>query len=395
MKGGGFVAKKGRPFYPVLTEVDPETGRRRQKWQEGYDRAREAKQRLAALLTARASGSYVERTPQTFGQFLTDEWLPAIRTTIRASTHATYSTQIRAHVVPRLGAVPLQKLRPAQLNAFYADLLESGRRDGKGGLSAQTVRYIHAVIHRALKDAVRWGRLPRNIAELADPPAPAPTERRMWLLADLRAFLRTIEDDRLGPCWLLDATTGMRRGELAGLRWEYLDLEAGRLTVRWTRVPINYQPHEDEPKTPRSRRTIDLDPATTAALRAHRRRQLEERFAWGEAWQDTGFVFTREDGSAIHPEALSESFERRVKAAGLPPITLHGLRHTYATLALEAGMKPWDLADRLGHSSTRVTLDVYRHAVPSAQREAAEKVAGVIFGENGGSLVEGRGVEQR
>lgn len=175
-------------------------------------------------------------------------------------------------------------------------------------------------------------------------------------------------------------TTGMRRGELLGLRWADVDLAVGRLVVKQTVVSVGYQVQFSEPKTARSRRTISLDPSTVATLKAHRSHQLEQRLAWGPAWRESEFVFTREDGSLIHPQSVSDAFERAVKQVSLPLIRFHDLRHTYATLALDAGMKPWDLSDRLGHSSVAFTLQAYRHAVQATQESAASVAASFILG---------------
>lgn len=190
----------------------------------------------------------------------------------------------------------------------------------------------------------------------------------------VRRFLDGISDDRLSALYVLAATTGLRRGELLGLRW--IDLEQSRLSVRQTLVSVAYKAQFSEPKTKRSRRTIALDPATLAALKTHRANQNAERLAWGPAWSDTGLAFTRENGEAIHPQSLSDAFEAHVKRLGLPKLSLHGVRHSYATLALASGMKPWDLSDRLGHASIAFTLQVYRHAIPAAQDAAAAFILG-------------------
>jgi integrase len=172
----------------------------------------------------------------------------------------------------------------------------------------------------------------------------------------------------------------MRRGELLGLRWQDVDLDDARVSIRQTLVSVDYALHFSEPKTKRLRRTIGIDPATVAALRAHLTRQHAERLAWGSVWKDTGLVFTQEDGSPVHPQSVSEAFDRHAMVAGLPVIRFHDVRHTYATLALEAGMRPWDLSDRLGHSDTSMALDVYRHAIRSTQDEAARRAARFILG---------------
>jgi integrase len=327
---------------------------------------------------------YVEASKQTLGDFLLTEWLPAIQTTVKPSTWDSYRRNIENHIVPRMGALLLTQVTPARLNTFYAQVLESGRKDGRGGLAPKTVRYLHTTIHRALRDAVRWGKLGRNVAGMADPPKQRGSklpEMNVWTQEEARSFLKYQESDRLYACWLLALTTGMRRAELLGLRWADVELDGGHLSIRQILVSVAYEVSFGEPKTDRSRRTLAIDPATVAALRAHQARQLEERKAWGPGWSDTGLVFTRENGELVHPQLVSDAFDRHVRVGKFRRIRLHDLRHTYATLALDSGMKPWDLSDRLGHSSVAFTLNVYRHAIKPTQDLAAATAAAFILGD--------------
>jgi integrase len=172
----------------------------------------------------------------------------------------------------------------------------------------------------------------------------------------------------------------MRRGEVLGLRWEDVDLEDARASVRQVLTSVNYELGFGEPKTAKGRRVVDLDTTTVAGLRSHRARQAEERLAWGPGYRDLGLVFAREDGSPTHPDALGDVFERITATAGLPRIRLHDLRHTHASLALAGGVHPKVVSERLGHAAVSFTLDVYSHTVPSLQREAADKVAALVFG---------------
>jgi integrase len=327
-------------------------------------------------------GAYVEPSKQTVGDFL-KAWLDGCRVRVRPSTWASYRLNVQAHIIPALGTIPLQSVTAAGLNAFYADLLQAGRVGREGGLSPRTVRYVHTILRRALADAVRQNRLSRNVADLADPPpqrgAQAP-EMKTWTAGELRAFLDYAADDRLYPAFLLAATTGMRRGEIAGLRWRDVDLEAGRLAVTQTLISLGNKAAVSTPKTAKGRRQVALDGSTAAVLRAHRRRQVEERLAWGPAYQDGDLVFCREDGTPINPALLSERFERLAREADLPRIRFHDLRHTHATLSLQAGVHPKVVSERLGHASVAITLDVYSHAVAGVQEEAAEKVAALVLG---------------
>jgi integrase len=206
-------------------------------------------------------------------------------------------------------------------------------------------------------------------------------EMRVWSPEQLRAFLEKVRGDPLYAAWLLLATTGMRRGEVAGLRWVDVGLDAGRVSPRRPRVVVNYEVVVSEPKTAKGRRSLALDPATAAALREHRTRQLQQRLAVGPRWQDSGLVFTWPDGRAIHPERFSSWFEQHARAAGLPKIRLHDVRHSYATAALAAGVPAKVVSERLGHANIAITMDTYSHVLPGLDSQAAGTVARLILGD--------------
>jgi integrase len=321
----------------------------------------------------------VEPTRQTVGGFLRD-WVPAIEATVRAGTWRSYRTNMERHVIPRIGHVPLRQLGPAHLNALYAQLLRSGRHDGNGGLSPRTVRYTHTILHRALRDAVRWGILSRNPADLADPPRHQRPTLSVWTAEELRTFLRSTGDDRLHALWVTLAMTGLRRGEALALRWADIDFNRRRVSISRSLTSAGGKLTFAEPKTARSRRSLAVDSDTLGELRTHRRRQLEERVAWAGPHDDADLVFARDDGSPLRPDSVSRRFIELAKAAGVPRIRVHDLRHTHATLALEAGVNPKVVSERLGHSSVAFTLDVYSHVVPALDEEAANRVARLITG---------------
>ncbi len=331
----GTVIKRGTTWSVVVEVGRDGAGKRVRKWHSGYRTKREAERARIELLNRLDQGTYVAPTKLTLEAFLVREWLPAKRATVKETTLASYEVHVNKHIAPRLGGHALVVLGPAQLNSFYADLLVDGRRDGRGGLSPTTVHLIHATLHKALADAVRWGRLARNPADQADPPRARSPEMSVWSAEQVNAFLRTVREDRLYAAWLLAATTGMRRGELLGLRWNNVDLDAGRIDVRQIRTVARYQVLATTPKTDKGTRRISLDPATVAALRTHRAAQKAERLALGPAYQDGGdLVFTREDGSAIHPERFSRNVRTALPpigpASGAPPRRPALLRHRSA-----------------------------------------------------------------
>ncbi len=375
----GHIRRRGNKWAVIVDVGLDQNGRRKQRWHSGFDTKRDASRALTEILGRLQTGAYVEPNKQTLATFL-QEWLDAVEVTLRPSTWASYRLNVEHYIVPALGAIPLQNLTVAKLNAFYADLLSSGKTRQDGGLSPRSVRYVHTIIRKALHEAVRWNRLARNVADQAVPPRQATPEMRTWSAEELRAFLERVRDDRLYAAWLLAATTGLRRGELLGLRWRDLDLENGRLSVTQALLSVRNRLSFSPPKTAKSRRSVALDPRTVAALQAHRAHQNEERLALG-GWPDHDLVFTREDGKPVHPDTFSrDRFKQHVRAADLPLIRFHDLRHTHATLALQAGVHPKVVSERLGHSSVAITLDTYSHVVPAMEEEAAEKVAAVVFG---------------
>jgi integrase len=309
----------------------------------------------------------------TLGAFLVEQWLPAITTSVRKTTLASYTSHVRHHLCPRLGNVLLSELEPSAINRFYAYLLSAGRRDGLGGLSPVTVRRIHATLHRALRDAVKWGLLDTNPASRCDPPrarADDVAELHTWEPDEVRAFLEFTCGTRLAPLWHLLVMTGLRRGEALGLRWADIDLARKTLVVRQTVVTIGYEIHVSRPKSAKGRRVVALDDDCVRVLSAHRARHPNAN--------PDDFVFSLDDGSPLHPIKVSKAFKRLVRKSGLPKIRLHDLRHTHATMALQAGIHPKIVSERLGHSTIALTLDIYSHALQHMQHEAVEAIAKLI-----------------
>jgi len=381
----GSVVKRGAGYSIVYRAPDPATGRAKQVWRGGFATKREAERELTAVGTSLDAGTYVRSEKVTLRTFLERDWLPSIDNlvtngTMKPSMASNYRSHVERHIVPRIGGVRLEAVTTPALNRLYADLLAGGRIDGKGGLSRSSVRLVHVTMSRALGDAVRWGKLARNVAKEADAPQADSAERTTWSGAQLRTFLAHVSEDRLSTMWFTFATTGLRRGEVAGLRWVDVDLEAGELRVAQSRVSVDYRVHTVAPKTRKGARVLSLDAATVASFRAHRARQAEERLAWGPGWTASGLIFVREDGSDLHPDTIRLMFQARARRAGLPPIRVHDLRHSYATAALEAGVDLKVLSERLGHATTGITSDTYQHVRRAVDARAADLTAAYILG---------------
>jgi integrase len=309
-----------------------------------------------------------------------DSWLPSISSSVKESTLRSYTLSIHRNALPALGGRLLQDLRVPDLNAFYAGLLNAPRASGGGTLSRTAVRYVHTILHKALADAVRWNLLAVNPADAASPlrPAAGDSAMRVWEPDDVRRFLAAVAGDRLSAARLLLASTGLQRGELLGLRWQDVDLPERRLHIRQALIALGGTSSVTTPKSGHGR-TVALDRASAEGLDRHRRLQVAERLAAGPAWADTGFVFTQPDGRAVRPDGLTRRFAGLTRAAGLPTIRLHDVRHTHATLALRAGVHPKIVSERLGHATVPIALDTYSHVLPSLQEQAAETIAREIL----------------
>ena len=383
---------------------DPETGKRRQRQKRGFVRLKDAQRFLRMVQGDVEDGSFIEPDRLTFAAYLNDEWLPSIRArsaedarrhrgTVSPATWESYRGSLDRYVIPRLGTVKLQGLTPSHLDELY-DHLETAGGQGGRPLKAKTVANVAGIMHKALADAVKRGRIKRNPADAVSPPTARKARTEWWSVDELRTFLSHVAEDELYAAWLLFATTGARLGEVAGLTWDDLDLDAGWMRVDWTLGHVGHKmTWKPRPKSRAGERTMALDPATVAALREHRRRQLETRMLAGPAWSDTftdwqglsrtGLVWTYGDGSPIHPKTISNRFLRHAKDAGLPRIRLHDVRHSYASAALSSATG-WHevkvISQRLGHATVAITLDTYSHVLPAADETVAHTLANVILG---------------
>jgi integrase len=370
----GSIRRRGDTWTWQFMVPDPRReGGRRTVSKGGYRLRREAEAALAEALAGFDDQAHVEPTKLTLAQYVEGQWLASLRG-LKPATVRCYADQMAYYVLPHLGHVRLRDLTAGDVTRLYAELRENGRRKGPGGLSESSLTKAHVALSKCLGDAVDEGLLARSpmvrLPKRVRPSQQRREEMQVWSAEEMRRFLDHAEDDRLYGLFRLVLATGLRRSEAAGLRWEDVDLDAGRLSVRRGRVSVGYAVEEGTPKANRAR-TIGLGPETVAAVRNHRRRQLEERMAWGEAWVDSGLVFTREDGTPLHPQTLRWHLRRLAREAGVPVIRFHDLRHCAATHALAGGVPVKVVSEMLGHASTGITEDVYAHVLPHMQDSAA------------------------
>ncbi|MDA8331592.1 MAG: site-specific integrase [Candidatus Dormibacteraeota bacterium] len=310
-----------------------------------------------------------------------DAWLAGRRDAgaIRATTATAYAVVIRVHLSPRIGRIPLVRLGREQITSCYRDLKASGRADGgDAGLSQKSMYNIHLVLRKALADAVDAGYLEVNPAVRAWTAPRAEATMRTWTEDEAAQFVRTLFGQPDAALYRLALATGMRRGELLGLRWRDLDLDSRSLSVSQQVVRAAGSLRVGSPKTAASRRRIALDADTVEVLRGHRRSQAVEKLQAGRGQSADDLVFGRPDGTPRDPDVVSHRFRNLVAAAKLPVIRLHDLRHTHASLLLARGTNPKVVQERLGHASVAITLDLYSHVVPDLQAEAALKIGAAL-----------------
>jgi integrase len=379
----GSIKKRGSTYtYVVDIGPDPLTGKRRQRTKGGFRTRKECLQARNAVIAAARAGTFVEPAKRTLESFLVEEWLPAVKPPrVRESTWLSYQLNIQNHIVPNLGTHEPPGAHPRAAHRLLPTPAHQRppRRQGRPRAQDREEHPRHPAPGARRRDALGLcrpqrrrcggpaeGQRPRDasLEPGAAPRVPCPRARRPVFAA-----------------WMLFATTGMRRGEVAGLRWTDVDLQAGQVKVAKPRVAVRYKVHVSEPKTLKGKRWLALDPATAAALREHRTRQAEERLMVGPGWVESGLVFTWPDGRALHPERFTRWFQQHAHDAGLPKIRLHDVRHSYATAALAAGVPAKLVSERLGHANIAITMDTYSHVLPGMDERAASAVARLILGD--------------
>lgn len=356
----------------VSAGYDPVTGKRRRIWRTVRGSKRDAERELVRLLREVDLGIVADPGRTTLGEYIRDRWLPHQETRVRARTIERYTELLKGHVVPRIGGIPLAKLRPAYVQDVVDTMLAAGR-------APRTVASAYRVLHGALAQGVRWQILAVNPAAAIRPPRAERPRLEVPDTGTIARILATARGSRLYVPLALIAATGMRRGETLALRWGDVDLDEGRIRVTSSLQEIRRQEGGHElvfldPKTDRSRRTIALPPAAVGLLRRHRAEQRERRLLVGPAWRDFDLVVDRGDGGPFPPDALTRAFSRLARALGLPGLRLHDLRHAYATALLEAGVHPKVASEALGHSSVGFTMDTYQHLLPAMQETAARAI---------------------
>lgn len=433
-RGVTVYPRGDRWAFIVYLEPDILSGKRQRMYRGGFETSDAAWEAALKTRSEAREGLCVKPSRRTVGEFMA-EWLVSIEQSVKPTTFTNYTDYLNAYILPVVGQRKLQDITVPVLNTFYRHLLASGRRKpddsirmyeywearrgdrhGRGptareiskacgtsihaarkavtrsrrgrvparqpaGLAPKTVKNVHRLLHRALGDAVAWQYLAMNPAAHARMPRERRADRarpKPWTIDELAAWLQVALTDRFAGMWVLAATTGMRRSELAGVRRDMLDLERRLLTVEDTRVVVAGRAEDSEGKTEASRRTISLDAFTIGMLRQYLDMLDREREAFGAAYPDHGYLMCFENGRRLHPDTITSRFNRLVDRADVRRVRLHDVRHTWATLARDSGINRKIVTDRLGHANETVTGQIYTHRSEGLDREAAELIARLI-----------------
>lgn len=358
-EGSVFQRADGRWSASVTVGVNA-NGRRVRKTVYGRTKA-EAQEKLLRLQGQKLDGMLADSGKLTVAGFL-DKWLEdSARPTIRTGTYANYKSVVDNHIAPKIGGLRLDRLTPAHVQGLYGAM-------ERAGASPHTRRLAHAVLHRSLKLAMKWGMVARNVADAVEAPRIDKKDIQPLTGAQVAKLFSAAEGDRLEALYIVAIASGLRLGELFGLKWEDVDLDAGAITVRRTLSEVNGKLALKEPKTKKSRRRVALPAIAVDALHEHRKLMLSEGHLDGPVFCNQAGGFFRR--SHFH----AQQYKPLLKRAGLPSIRFHDLRHTSATLLLEQGIHPKVVQERLGHSQISVTLDTYSHVMEGMQQEAAAKL---------------------
>jgi integrase len=327
---------------------------------------KEVEKKLAEARGDAVRGLVFDADNLKLGEYL-DRWLAdSVADTVRPTTFERYEQIVRLHIRPALGNLKLKNVTPAHVRGLYREKLEDG-------FSPRTVRYIHVTLHKALKQAVADGLIPRNATEAVKPPQVRKEEIRPLTAEQVKILFEALRGARLETLYILAVHTGLRQSELLGLKWGDVDLEAGTLQVRGTLTTAKGGPALRSPKTKSSRRTVKLSPTALEALRSHLERQLREIDQASDLWRENGLIFASESGEPLKRHYITTHlFKPLLKRAGLPQIRFHDLRHTCATLLLIKNVNPKVVSEMLGHSSIAITLDTYSHVLSNMQSKAAK-----------------------
>ncbi|MBD1371958.1 site-specific integrase [Hazenella sp. IB182357] len=381
----GHVTKKGSKWYFVLDiGVNPVTGKRKQKWFSGFKTKKEASKAMTEKIHELNQGIYMEPSKITLSEYL-NRWLnDYAKTNCAPRTYQGYEYIIRDHLAPSsIGEVPLEKLKPMQIQHYYSEKLTKGRKDGTGGLSARSVHHHHRLLHEALEHAVKWQLMQKNPSKAVTPPKPQKKQMNVLTKEQIHLLLEASKGKWYHAPIFIAINTGMRRGEIMGIRWQDIDFEKRIICISQTlqRIKGKGLTFRHTAKTDGSRRSLAVSNSIIDLLKTIQAQQKVIKLELSSHYQDSDLVFANLDGTPMDLDGLSREFARLVRRIDIPYVRFHDLRHSHATLLLQQGEHPKIVSERLGHSSIAITMDTYSHVMPNMQKEAADKLDDFLFGK--------------
>ncbi|MEJ9256033.1 tyrosine-type recombinase/integrase [Bacillus wiedmannii] len=367
----GHIRKRGNKYCIVIDiGPDPETGKRRQKWFSGYKTKKEAQADVAKKITELNEGTFIEPSKVTLEDYL-NHWLEIKSMSIERSTFVGYRAFINQHVIPSIGMIALHKLNVMHIQKCYKTAIDKG-------IANNSVLLMHRILKSALNLAVKQNIISRNPADFAEIPKKERTSIQTWTEEEVKKFLLHSQESRYHIGYLLAITTGMRMGEVLGLRWQDVDFEKHTVTINQTSGHDNKI--KKTAKTNSSKRTIPVPKETIESLKKHKVLINQEKLKLGSAYQDFDLINCNEFGMIIKKANFRKNFIRAIHNAGVKEIKFHDLRHTHATILLKQGVNPKIISERLGHTDISMTLSVYSHVLPNMQEEAVKNFGKSIFG---------------
>ena len=380
MKGG--IRKRSKDSYAIFISLgkDAVTGKYNYHWETVRATKKEAEKRRTELLHQLDTGAFIKPSKTTFTEYL-ERWLKDYaRPKISPRGYERYVGIIKKYFIPEMGFIPLTQLKPEHIQRHYTNIRSQG-------LKPETVRFHHALIHKALQTAIKWGLLNRNPADGVDIPKNGHTEMQTWDDFEVRQFLDTAKNSIYYALFHTALFTGMRRSELLGLKWA--DVEIQQIDVCRSLHHLKDGSYIfTQPKSEKSKRTIALSPSSVLVLAEHKERQQAVRTMLGETLGKDDLVFSTPQGSPLRPNTITRAWTMLAAKAGVKPIRLHDARHTHASLMLKQGIHPKIVQERLGHSTISMTLDIYSHVAPGLQEAAAKSFDTLVNPEREKDLIE-------
>lgn len=358
----GSIKKENNNWYYVFGYTDPFTGKRKQKKKRGFKTKKEAQTALTKALNQLNEGSYVEPSKMILNEFL-DIWIENKKRTVGIAAQQKYTYLSQNHIRPFLGRMLIANIKPIHISQLYSTLNEEGR-------NAATIKETHKALVNIFNQAVKLQVLVQNVVTAVEAPKHKPREMNIWTQEQVQQFLKTIESTPYELIYVLALNTGMRQGELLGLLWDDIDFEKKVIKVRHTVIP-GLEGVQESTKTASSRRVIELSDTVISQLKKHKALQSEKRLKLGSGYQNLKLVNASSVGTTINNKNLRRNFNSLIAKANVPCICFHELRHTHASLMLQLGVNVKVISERLGHASTKITLDLYSHSLPTMQKEAA------------------------